>query len=630
MVARVTGIMEGQIQRESQHVSVGSTVSRAPSIAKAVLVEEPRIGESIPSYTLDPSQLKGMTSKAQEALFRVEPHKLVYPISSEHSVRVAKYNTHSLIGYGTQSQVFEGIECATQKKVALKCNRWQKFDKEFQYHYHELLKEEILLKQLAKCPYVPTLLDAFDVNSSERVLVMEKLGKNVFDAHCASQSSCHKSLTMAHILSITMQVLLALDHFEKEKIVHCDLKPENLIFNLENMHLKVIDFGHAYHKLSLPEDLYVQTISYRSPEMTLCRGGSQSVDMWSLGFIIAELVAGESIINTRKEIVENSGLSCEEQEDLHMTNIVNIRGMPPHEWLMHSTDKVPEKSSKKRRPLFKKMEDGQYYLIQKAAEPCRPADRFVRTITEIFKKQRPDHPKEELHQLVDLIGKMTTYKDRITPKDALQHPLFAKYLFWEVAVAKPSSIHAFDIFVRDSLEPYFGVNLDKYTRSHWLLPKEKDECSYKVVFYGKDNAKLREDRCVFSHRAKLDVDSDHIYEKSLFSGESTTTSSSSSSSSSPPPVDPAASSSSSSSSSLPLLLLPPAKKAAEAAATSVSFSSSPSTFATATALPRAISSRPTRKRASAALQTQTHRSGGRKGQLISRASPLKKTRRNPA
>ena len=96
-------------------------------------------------------------------------------------------------------------------------------------------------------------------------------------------------------------------------IVHCDIKPENIL--LQNLHspaIKLIDFGSACattHQVHT----YIQSRFYRSPEVLLGCSYGCAIDMWSLGAIVGELFLGlplfpgESEYNQLFRIVQMRG-----------------------------------------------------------------------------------------------------------------------------------------------------------------------------------------------------------------------------------------------------------------------------------------------------------------------------------
>ncbi|RWW32256.1 hypothetical protein BHE74_00030750 [Ensete ventricosum] len=92
--------------------------------------------------------------------------------------------------------------------------------------------------------------------------------------------------------SITIQCLEALQFLHGLGLIHCDLKPENiLIKSYSRCEVKVIDLGSSCfetdHLCS-----YVQSRSYRAPEVILGLPYDKKIDIWSLGCILAELCTG--------------------------------------------------------------------------------------------------------------------------------------------------------------------------------------------------------------------------------------------------------------------------------------------------------------------------------------------------
>jgi len=75
-------------------------------------------------------------------------------------------------------------------------------------------------------------------------------------------------------------------------LIHCDLKPENiLIKSYSRCEVKVIDFGSSCFSTDHLSS-YVQSRSYRAPEVILGLPYDHKIDLWSLGAILAELHTG--------------------------------------------------------------------------------------------------------------------------------------------------------------------------------------------------------------------------------------------------------------------------------------------------------------------------------------------------
>ena len=71
--------------------------------------------------------------------------------------------------------------------------------------------------------------------------------------------------------------------------MHADLKPENILIKSYNpISIKVVDLGNScFVHDTLPE--YMQSRSYRAPEVVLGIGYDEKIDVWSVGCILAEL-----------------------------------------------------------------------------------------------------------------------------------------------------------------------------------------------------------------------------------------------------------------------------------------------------------------------------------------------------
>lgn len=131
-------------------------------------------------------------------------------------------------------------------------------------------------------------------------LVTDLLGSSLYHSVIKPK----RVLPAADLQGITKNILTALVSLKEFGVVHCDVKPENILFaNCAAEGVRLIDFGSA----SLANDLdlnYVQTRPYRAPEVVLdCRFDFQA-DMWSLGCVIYELVTFK-LLFPYKHVQEN-------------------------------------------------------------------------------------------------------------------------------------------------------------------------------------------------------------------------------------------------------------------------------------------------------------------------------------
>jgi dual specificity tyrosine-phosphorylation-regulated kinase 1 len=97
-------------------------------------------------------------------------------------------------------------------------------------------------------------------------------------------------------------------------VMHCDLKPENVLLLKGADGVKVIDFGSSC-RVGDRVYPYIQSRYYRSPEVLMGLHYTQAIDMWSLGCIVVELLTGAALFT-----------GSDEADQVH--RIVEVLGVP--------------------------------------------------------------------------------------------------------------------------------------------------------------------------------------------------------------------------------------------------------------------------------------------------------------
>ncbi|XP_038402486.1 cyclin-dependent kinase 3 isoform X1 [Canis lupus familiaris] len=200
------------------------------------------------------------------------------------------------IGEGTYGVVYKAKNKETGQLVALKKIR---LDLETEGVPSTAIREISLLKEL-KHPNIVRLLDV--VHSEKKLyLVFEFLSqdlKKYMDSAPASELPLHL------VKSYLFQLLQGVSFCHSHRVIHRDLKPQNLLIN-ELGAIKLADFGLA-RAFGVPLRTYtheVVTLWYRAPEILLgTKFYSTAVDVWSIGCIFAEMVTRRALFPGDSEI----------------------------------------------------------------------------------------------------------------------------------------------------------------------------------------------------------------------------------------------------------------------------------------------------------------------------------------
>ncbi|KAF9117772.1 dual specificity protein kinase yak1 [Mortierella sp. 14UC] len=221
-----------------------------------------------------------------------------------------RYVILDVLGQGTFGQVVKCQNLKTNAIVAVKVikNKPAYFNQSMmEVTVLELLNERY---DVDDRHHILRLQDTF-IHRRHLCLVFELLSVNLYELIKQNQ---FRGLRMSLVRVFTAQLLDALCVLNEARIIHCDLKPENVLLkNLETPTIKVIDFGSACHEQQTVYT-YIQSRFYRSPEVLVGLPYSSSIDIWSVGCIAAELFLGlplfpgSSEYNQLSRIVEMLGI----------------------------------------------------------------------------------------------------------------------------------------------------------------------------------------------------------------------------------------------------------------------------------------------------------------------------------
>jgi serine/threonine protein kinase len=249
------------------------------------------------------------------------------------------------------------------------------------------------LEMLRGAEHVIQIQRTFFVSRIQKIIIMEH-----FNGLTLSQKLERKQIGQKELISIFRQMLLGL--VEIKGTIHGDIKPDNILWNEAQQKLKLIDFGLAQRSDAEKKHDVIQTAFYRCPDVILGKDYDESVDLWSVGCLIYELCTNQPLF----EAFDNDDREFENLQLL--SEFMAILGKPPLSYLSDCNELVVSN-------YF----DFKYGFPNKLKTSVQPNDNPYQDIYDTY-------PEEFAKLVIDLIQKMVCYEDRITPEEALKHPLF--------------------------------------------------------------------------------------------------------------------------------------------------------------------------------------------------------------
>lgn len=263
------------------------------------------------------------------------------------------------------------------------------------------LREIKILQHLkgsfSQFPNVVTLKDVFLDNDAGQFSVCLVMDIMKCDLHQLIISSV--KFSQNHIILFIYQILRGLKAIHSANIIHRDLKPSNILVN-EDLLIKLCDFGTGRGNQTgdqLRNTLlsYVATTYYRAPEGLLDQVYTTTVDIWSVGCILAELILRRPLF----QVNEDDGRMTDDKQLLN--TILKTFGTPPSEVLSsYSSSKIKD--------------------LRKTNFPLKTPAEILPNTKEIFTDS-----KEQVYSLFSQLMEFN-HNSRITASKALEHEIFSQ------------------------------------------------------------------------------------------------------------------------------------------------------------------------------------------------------------
>jgi len=167
-----------------------------------------------------------------------------------------------------------------------------------QSNVYDCILREIFLSRRFKSPHVIRINAIGITNKSEiETRMMWYTGGDLFQIG-DKISLAQRELCIEHVAK-------ALDHIHARGVIHCDIKPSNILYDSKTNTFCLADFGISKFAETGPLSQTIVTYPYRAPEINTsgeCKKYSFHVDIWAFGCVIYRLFMGRDIIKHQNNI----------------------------------------------------------------------------------------------------------------------------------------------------------------------------------------------------------------------------------------------------------------------------------------------------------------------------------------
>ena len=197
-----------------------------------------------------------------------------------------RYELHAVIGEGAFGRVYRGWDRRLERRVAIKMIKpWWAEDPDWAPSFE---RETRLLARISH----PGIVQIFDVGQAPEGLYYVS---ELVDGESLAQRLKEVRPTPWEAAALTEQLCRALAQAHAARVIHRDVKPANILISSEGQ-VKVGDFGVARLAEGSTDGAsatIVGTPRYMAPEQARGRGATPATDVYSVGVVLYELLAGQ-------------------------------------------------------------------------------------------------------------------------------------------------------------------------------------------------------------------------------------------------------------------------------------------------------------------------------------------------
>jgi serine/threonine-protein kinase len=231
---------------------------------------------------------------------------------------IGRFAIHELLGKGGMGEVYRASDLRLKRQVALK--RIAPHFRGDQRSRERLWKEAEWASRLSD-PHIAAVHDVID-EENELFIVMEYVEGQTLRRRLA------EPMSIIEFLPIAAECALALAAAHNAGVVHRDIKPENIMLTTSGQ-VKVLDFGVAKNLPSGPETStlstrtcaeFAGTLNYMAPEVIREKESDSRADIFSLGIVFYEAMAGSNPFRAKSYLETSDRLLHHDQLPLRQLN----------------------------------------------------------------------------------------------------------------------------------------------------------------------------------------------------------------------------------------------------------------------------------------------------------------------
>jgi serine/threonine protein kinase len=203
--------------------------------------------------------------------------------------QIGKYPIVRELGRGATSVVYLARDAFANREVALKVIKNDRLqDTDLGRRFRRVFLNEAALVGKLFHPHILTIYDA--VSEPElSYIVMEYVPGCTLEHYCEFADL----LPISKVVEIAFKCSLALAFAQRHGVIHCDIKPANILIR-EDTNIKISDFGAAQYEEAQHTQLQgIGSPAYMSPEQVQDREVTFHTDIYSLGVVMYQMLTGK-------------------------------------------------------------------------------------------------------------------------------------------------------------------------------------------------------------------------------------------------------------------------------------------------------------------------------------------------